>query len=87
VRADVAIHLIDDEAVLYDLARDTVHFLNATSTLVLRECLRSRRENEIVRAAVEAFAGGDASIPSVEAGVRESISMFRRDGLLCGESG
>lgn len=85
-RGDLVLHAIDDEAVLYDVARDSVYFLNATSAFVWNRLGELDRESELTRNAIGAFSNDDVSEETVVVGVREAIAMFRREGLLDGDS-
>ncbi len=80
-RADIVTKRIDDEAVLYDMARDTVHYLNATSAFVWRQCGHGAATRDIVAAAAILYADA-ASAGEIASGVHAAIELLRRDGLL-----
>lgn len=81
VRQDLDIIELDDELVLYDPARDEVHYLNATAALVFRLCDGSVTVKELSTEIGEAMG-----IPPkrVERQVRTLLKDLREVGLLEG---
>ena len=85
-RDGLEIFELEDEAVVYDLARDTVHYLNRTARSVWERCdgVRSLSdiERELLTALVDADSNPVCDERIVVEGIGESIEMLRRDGLL-----
>lgn len=77
---------LQDEAIVYDLARDTVHYLNRTARLVWDRCDGTQTSSRIVRDLCIAFEASERTSngdrQEIESGIRDSIEMLRRDGLL-----
>ena len=81
VRTDLDIVELDDELVLYDPARDEVHYLNATAALVFKLCDGSATVRELSTEIAEAL-----QVPEkrVERQVRTLLKDLREVGLLAG---
>jgi len=81
VRTDLDIVELDDELVLYDPARDEVHYLNATAALVFKLCDGSATVRELSTEIGEALG-----VPAkrVERQVRTLLKDLREAGLLEG---
>lgn len=76
---------LEDEAVIYDLARDTVHYLNRTARRVWECCDGVRTSADIRRELTMALVAGESNVAHeriVDHGVGEAIRMLQRDGLL-----
>lgn len=81
VRTDLDIVELDDELVLYDPARDEVHYLNATAGLVFRLCDGSATVRELSTEIAEALGAPEKR---VERQVRTLLKDLREVGLLEG---
>ncbi len=81
VRKDLDIVELDDELVLYDPARDEVHYLNVTAALVFRLCDGSATVREL---ATEIAAAMGVPEKRVERQVRTLLKDLREVGLLEG---
>ena len=81
VRTDLDIVELDDELVLYDPARDEVHYLNATAALVFQLCDGSATVRELSTEIAEALG---APAKRVERQVRTLLKDLREVGLLEG---
>jgi len=81
VRKDLDIVELDDELVLYDPARDEVHYLNATAALVFGLCDGSATVKEIAT-----DIAGAIRVPEkrIERQVRTLLKELREVGLLEG---
>ena len=75
---------IDDEAVVYDVAHDSVHYLNRTAWFIWEKCDGTREPAEIAAEMAQAFDGlnGDDARASVLADVRQTVASLRDDGLI-----
>lgn len=85
-RTGVETFAMDDEAVVYDHARDTVHYLNRTARLVWDLCDGTRTHSVIDRELQNRFLTGEAQTSERQAtitrGISEAIGLLCRDGLL-----
>jgi len=81
VREDLDIVELDEELVLYDPARDEVHYLNATAALVFRLCDGSATVKEI---ATDIAGAIRVSEKRIERQVRTLLKELREVGLLEG---
>jgi PqqD family protein of HPr-rel-A system len=81
VRTDLDIVELDDELVLYDTARDEVHYLNATAALVFKLCDGSATVRELSTEIGEALGVPEKR---VERQVRTLLKDLREVGLLEG---
>lgn len=53
--AGLDVHEVEDGLVIYDVATDRVHYLNATATLVFELCTGEHEDSEIVQLVGDAF--------------------------------
>jgi PqqD family protein of HPr-rel-A system len=81
VRTDLDIVELDDELVLYDPARDEVHYLNATAALVFQLCDGSATVKELATDIAGAIGAPERRI---ERHVRTLLKELREVGLLDG---
>jgi PqqD family protein of HPr-rel-A system len=81
VRSDLDLVELDDELVLYDSARDEVHYLNATAALVFKLCDGSATVRELSTEIAEALGVPEKRI---ERQVRTLLKDLREVGLLEG---
>lgn len=77
---------LEDEAIVYDLARDTVHYLNRTARRVWECCDGVRSIPDIRRELLTRLVGSefpaDEDLQIVERDIGETLNMLQRDGLL-----
>lgn len=85
-RSGVVTYRLEDEAVVYDLARDTVHYLNRTARRVWDRCDGTRTAAIIADDLLAEFLGADDRIAedrsNIARGIHDTIDLLRRDGLL-----
>lgn len=82
VREDLAVVVLDGEAVLYEEESGNLHHLNPTATIVLELCDGSSTVKQMSSEISEAFG---VAADEVERQVRALLRQFRRSGLLDGE--
>lgn len=77
---------IQDEAIIYDLVRDTVHYLNRSARMVWEQCDGSQSVAEVRRSLQARFvresAGEAEGIATITRGIDETLDMLLRDGLI-----
>lgn len=78
-RPDLEVNEVDDGLVIYDLARDRVHYLNHTASLVFALCTGANGAPTIEEQVAMAF--GLAPGEAVEA-VADCLAQLQREGLL-----
>ncbi|MCA9254345.1 MAG: PqqD family protein [Phycisphaerales bacterium] len=82
-REGLQVFPLDDEAIVYDLARDTVHYLNITARRVWECCDGVRTPADIARILAaelsdsRADGGGD-----LHRDIESAVEALRNDGLL-----
>lgn len=86
-REGVQCHPIDDEAVLYDVAHDAVHYLNATARFIWQRCDGRHSVIEIGDAMGRAFDRDDSKTATnghdaIIADVRMTLEDLSENGLL-----
>jgi hypothetical protein len=84
-RADVRLYAIDDEAVLYDLAHDTVHYLNNTSLFIWERCDGTRTAEELaveLAAASREDACNFGSDGNTLSAVHTALAGLEKNGLM-----
>ncbi len=84
-RSGIRAYEIDGEAVLYDLARDTVHYLNRTAWLIWRLCDGGAREEDISQKVAVTFdlLPQQAGVPdSILHDTRMTLHSLAVDGLI-----
>lgn len=79
VRGDLSVIELDGEAVVYDEARNELHHLNPTATIVLRLCDGSAATRQLSVEIADAFR---APLREVEPQVEGLVRRFREAGLL-----
>ena len=77
-RNDVATELVDGEAIIHDVGRGLVTYLNASAAVIWQLCNGERTEAEIA----QLLAAEMPEVGSLAADVTEAIAGFRRAGLL-----
>ncbi|MFC1814328.1 PqqD family peptide modification chaperone, partial [Thermodesulfobacteriota bacterium] len=75
---DIEINLVEDGYVIYQTAKDHVHYLNHTAAVVLESCTGNHSEEEIVQIVKQAF---DLSEPP-EKEVRDCLDSLLEQGLV-----
>lgn len=78
-RTDLALVVLDGEAVIYDESNEELHHLNQTATVVLSMCEGNTTIREMARELAEAF---QMTMEEVEPQVRALIRQLRRAKLL-----
>jgi PqqD family protein of HPr-rel-A system len=79
IREELSVVELDGEAIVYDEARNELHHLNPTATIVLRLCDGRATTRELSADIADAFG---APLQEVEREVEELIRRFREAGLL-----
>ena len=84
-RSGLDCHMPGDEAILYDVAHNAVHYLNTTAFFIWSRCDGQRSEATIARDLSDAF---DRTSPDVEADaslltdVRTTLTELASNGLI-----
>ena len=78
-RGDLEVNEVEDGLVVYDTARDRVHYLDVTASVVFSLCTGANDEATMVEQLVAAF-GQPAD--EVAAHVAAALARFRTEGLL-----
>jgi len=86
-REGIRSYPIDDEAVLYDVAHDAVHYLNATARFIWERCDGHQTIDEIGDAMARAFELNDSKTAAkgpdaLDADVRTTLKNLSENGLL-----
>lgn len=75
----------DGEAVLYDPAHNTVHYLNRTAYFIWTHCDGQRCIEDIADALVATFdVGGEGEVPQADAldDIRQTLAELASNGLI-----
>ena len=83
VRSDLAVVVLDGEAVVYDEEENALHHLNPTATLIFQLLDGSASLRELSEELGEAYSQPSEAI---EPEVRSAYRYFRRLGLLTGSA-
>ena len=75
---NLEIHTVADGYIVYDKARDRVHYLNHTASLILELCDGAVDEAEISSMVAVAFDLSDTPVGET----RETLENFAREGLI-----
>ncbi|MGV3759848.1 MAG: PqqD family peptide modification chaperone [Actinomycetota bacterium] len=78
-RSDLEVNEVEDGLVVYDTARDRVHYLDATASIVFALCTGANDEATMVEQLAAAF-GQPAD--EVARHVSTALALFRTEGLL-----
>jgi hypothetical protein len=84
-RDGVACHRLDGEAVLYDLAHHTLHYLNQTAAFIWERCDGKTNVSRLVEEAARAFgisAGSVAEKAELQTAVLGAVAELRANGVL-----
>jgi hypothetical protein len=84
-REGIACHRIDGEAVLYDLAHHTLHYLNQTASFIWDRCDGRTQLHNVVKEAAGAFgvaADDDPSREALSTAVLSAVADLRANGVL-----
>jgi hypothetical protein len=82
-RADnLDIHETPDGYVVYDNARDRVHYLNQTATIIFELCDSKLEPDDVVERVAKAFDLG----PSAHAEIRAALDLLLKEGLVLSSS-
>lgn len=78
-RPDLEVNEVEDGLVIYDTARDRVHYLDATASIVFALCTGQNTEDDMVTHLTAAF-GQPAE--EVAGPVGEALARFRAEELV-----
>ncbi|HPF38880.1 MAG TPA: PqqD family protein [Phycisphaerae bacterium] len=82
-REGLQVFPLDDEAIVYDLARDTVHYLNFTARSVWEYCDGVRSPADIARILAAELADPDAAFgEDLRRDIESAVEALQNDGLL-----
>ncbi len=84
-RGGVMLYPLDEEAVVYDMAHDVVHYLNATARFIWERCDGRRTILDIADELNEVFdldGSGGASADEIVADVRNTLANLSGNGLI-----
>jgi hypothetical protein len=84
-RQGVCCHELDGEAVLYDVAHHTLHYLNATAFFILSRCDGQRRTEDIADELLGQHGSptSDPDVPTrILSDVRGGLAELASNGLL-----
>jgi Coenzyme PQQ synthesis protein D (PqqD) len=79
---DLDIHEVPDGYIVYDNARDRVHYLNSTAAIIFELCGSKLDPDDVVRRVAKAFDLG----PSAHAEVRAALDLLLKEGLVLSSS-
>jgi PqqD family protein of HPr-rel-A system len=80
-RKSIRAYRLDDEAVLYDTAHHTVHYLNTTAGLIWDCCDGSKDFDAILQELAEAF-GQTSPIVQMRQDIHAALHAMQQDGLI-----
>ncbi len=84
-RGGVMLYPLDEEAVVYDIAHDVVHYLNATARFIWERCDGNRTIHDIADELNEVFdlgGSGEASPDEIVADVQDTLDNLSGNGLI-----
>ena len=84
-RGDVLLYPLDEEAVVYDVAHDVLHYLNATARFIWERCDGDRTIAEIADELNEVFdldGSGETAAEEIVADVRNTLANLSGNGLM-----
>ena len=76
--SDLDVHEVPDGYIVYDNARDRVHYLNETAAIIFEFCDSKLEPEDVVRRVAKAFDLGQSS----HAEIRASLDLLIREGLV-----
>ena len=80
--SDLDIHEVPDGYIVYDNARDRVHYLNKTAAIIFEFCDSKLELNDVVERVAKAFDLG----PSAHAEIRAGLDLLLKEGLVLSSS-
>jgi hypothetical protein len=80
--SDLDVHEVPDGYIVYDNARDRVHYLNNTAAIIFEFCGSKLEPDDVVRRVAKAF---DLD-PSAHAEIRAAIDLLLKEGLVLSSS-
>jgi hypothetical protein len=78
-RDDLEVNEVEDGLVVYDTARDRVHYLDESASLVFALCTGTNTEAVMVEQIASAFG---LPATDVATDVASCLAMFEREGIL-----
>lgn len=82
-RPGLQCQVLDDEAVLYDLANHAVHYLNATAYQIWRWCDQSTTVEDLVNQIASEYADDRADVyPELSQDVQHTLRELASNGLI-----
>ena len=75
---DLDVHEVPDGYIVYDNARDRVHYLNETAAIIFEFCDSKLELEDVVGRVAKAFDLG----PSAHAEIRASLDLLIKEGLV-----
>lgn len=76
------VHEVPDGYIVYDNARDRVHYLNKTAAIIFEFCDSKLQPDEVVARVATAFDLG----PSAHAEIRAGLDTLLKEGLVLSSS-
>jgi len=80
--SNLDVHEVPDGYIVYDNARDRVHYLNKTAAIIFEFCDNKLDMDEVVGRVAKAFDLG----PSAHAEIRVGLDLLLREGLVLSSS-
>jgi hypothetical protein len=80
--SNLDVHEVPDGYIVYDNARDRVHYLNKTAAIIFEFCDSNLQADEIVARVAAAFDLG----PSAHAEIRAGLDTLLKEGLVLSSS-
>ena len=76
--SNLDVHEVPDGYIVYDNARDRVHYLNETAAIIFEFCDSKLELEDVVGRVAKAFDLG----PSAHAEIRASLDLLIKEGLV-----
>jgi hypothetical protein len=80
--SDLDVHEVPDGYIVYDNARDRVHYLNQTAAIIFELCDSNIEADDVVGRVARAFELG----PSAHAEIRACLDLLLKEGLVLSSS-
>jgi hypothetical protein len=80
--SDLEVHEVPDGYIVYDNARDRVHYLNKTAAIIFEFCGGKLELDDVVGRVANAFDLG----PSGHAEIRAGLDLLLKEGLVLSSS-
>jgi hypothetical protein len=80
--SNLDIHEVPDGYIVYDNARDRVHYLNNTAAIIFEFSGNKLEPDDVVRRVAKAFDLG----PSAHAEIRAALDLLLKEGLVLSSS-